>query len=132
MSVRIKKRALIGLAIMIILLVGVFLYSRYNPEDYVLFPKCIVYVTTGYKCPGCGSQRAFHNLFHGNVLTAFMHNPLIIFLVPYVLFGVFIAYIANRANPHVIYIQNVFFGKWAALVLGVIMLLYTVLRNLYL
>ena len=125
-----KKRVFIGFAIIIVLLAGVYLYSQYNPEDYLLFPKCLIYTLTGYKCPGCGSQRAFHYLFQGNFITAFLYNPLMMLLMPYILLGIHIEYIANRTSPHIVRLRNVFFGKWAVLVLAVIILLYSILRNI--
>ena len=126
-----KNKMLTGVAFIIVIIAGIYLYSRYNPEEYLIFPKCPVYTITGYQCPGCGSQRAFHNLFHGNILTAFMYNPLMILLVPYVMFGVFIEYIANRDNTRIINLRNIFFGKWAILVLAMIFVIYTILRNIY-
>ena len=123
---------LIGLAIMIVLAVGIYLYSQYNPEEHLLFPKCPVYTITGYQCPGCGSQRAFHNLFHGDFYTAFMYNPLMILLIPYIFLGIFIEYIASRTNSCVIRIRNIFFDKWAVLVLAVVIFSYTILRNIQL
>ena len=125
-----NKRILTGVVIIFITIAGVYLYAQYNPEEYLIFPKCPVYTITGYKCPGCGSQRAFHNLFHGNILTAFMYNPLMILLIPYILFGVYIEYIANRLNPHIARLKSTFFSKWAILALGIIILLYTILRNI--
>ena len=125
-----KKRALIGVSIIIAIIGGVYLYSQYNPEEYALFPKCPVYTLTGYQCPGCGSQRAFHNLFHGNIITAFMYNPLMVLLVPYASLGIYIEYIANRTNSHIIRLRDIFFGKWAVLVLAIFILLYSVLRNI--
>ena len=127
-----NSRVLMGLGIMIALIAGIYLYSQYNPEEHLLFPKCPVYMITGYQCPGCGSQRAFYNLFHGNFFTAFMYNPLMIFLIPYITLGIFIEYIANRNNPYVIHIRNIFFDKWAVLILAVVIFSYTVLRNIQL
>jgi len=119
-----------GLAIIVVILAGIYLYSRYDPEKNILFPKCPVYTITGYQCPGCGSQRAFHSLFHGNFVAAFIYNPLMILLIPYILLGVCVEYIANRTNPRITRIRNIFFGKWAALTLAVILITYTVLRNI--
>ena len=124
------KRIFTGVVIMMVLVAGVYLYSQFNPEEHLLFPKCPVYILTGYKCPGCGSQRAFHNLFHGNFLTAFMYNPFMVLLVPYVLYGVYIEFIANRLNPRIVRLRNIFFGKWALFVLAVVLLLFTILRNI--
>lgn len=124
-----KKRVWIGMAIIIALLTGIYLYAHYNPENTSFFPKCPVYMLTGYKCPGCGSQRAFHHLFQGDFLTAFRYNPLMILLIPYVLCGIYIEYIADRADPRISRFRAFFFGKWAILVLAIVILFYIIWRN---
>ena len=125
-----KKRLFIGIALIITIVTGIYLYSTYNPEDYQFFPKCPVYFLTGYECPGCGSQRAFYHLFHGNISTAFAYNPLILLLAPYLLSGIYFEYIANKANIRITHIRSLLFGKWALLVLAILIILYTILRNL--
>ena len=110
-----KKKALLGFAIVIALLTGIYIYSHFNPEEHIFFPKCPVYALTGYECPGCGSQRAFYSLFHGNIGAAFKYNAFIIFLVPYILLGIYIEYIANRNSRHIQRLRNIFFSKWSAL-----------------
>ena len=125
-----RIRIFVGLAVMIALIAAIYLYSQYDPEEYVLFPKCPVYTLTGYKCPGCGSQRAFHNLFHGNFLTAFMYNPLMVLLMPYALLGIYIEYIANKYNRLIISLRNIFFGNWSVIVLAIVIILFTIIRNI--
>ncbi|MDR1524328.1 MAG: DUF2752 domain-containing protein [Tannerella sp.] len=115
---------------MIAILTVIYLYSHFDPSDYAFFPKCPVYTFTGYECPGCGSQRAFYNFFHGNFLTAFRYNPLMFILVPYLLSGVYIEYIANRSNSRIQRLRNILYGKWAILILAVIIIVYTILRNI--
>ena len=114
---------------MIVIMAGIYVYARFNPEESLFFPKCPVYLLTGYQCPGCGSQRAFFHLFHGNLLTAFRYNPLILALVPYIMTGIYLEYVANIANPRIAHLRNVLFGKWAIVVLSVIIVLFTILRN---
>jgi len=41
-------------------------------------PKCPLYATTGIYCPGCGSQRATHDLLHLHFLQAAKQNILFI------------------------------------------------------
>jgi hypothetical protein len=125
-----KKRIGTGLALLIVMIVGIYVYAHYNPEDYRFFPKCPVYMLTGYKCPGCGSQRAFYHLFQGNFMTAFRHNPLVLLLVPYMLLGIYVEHVADRANSRIVHLREIFFGKWAILALTVIILLFTVFRNI--
>lgn len=37
---------------------------------------------TGLDCPGCGGQRAAHQLLHGNFAVAFRSNALFVSLLP--------------------------------------------------
>jgi len=125
-----KERLATGLALMVVMIAGIYLYSSYNPEKYQFFPKCPVFLLTGYQCPGCGSQRAFYHLFHGNIATAFKYNPLMLLLVPYVLSGIYLEYMANKTNPRIIRIRNLLFGKWAILLLALTIVLFTIIRNI--
>lgn len=63
------------------LFVGV-VFFHYNPANYSVFPKCAFHQLTGMDCPGCGGQRALHQLLHGNLTEAFRENPLVICLMP--------------------------------------------------
>jgi hypothetical protein len=126
---RLVIKLLIGLVLIITISAGVYLYSGYNPEDSGLFPKCPVFVLTGYKCPGCGSQRAFHHLFNGNFRAAFGYNPFILILIPYILLGIFIEYVALPQWRIASRLRRIFFDKEAVLILAAIVILYTILRN---
>ena len=72
---------LIGL----LLLVGaVGLYALLDPAK-TLFPRCLIRTATGYSCPGCGLQRAFHALLHGHFTEAFAYNRALLFTIPLLL-----------------------------------------------
>ncbi|RYZ99798.1 MAG: DUF2752 domain-containing protein [Sphingobacteriaceae bacterium] len=73
----------INIAITVLIATAVFIvYYFFAPANFVLFPKCPFHVITGLDCPGCGSQRAFHALLHGNLATAADHNILFICSIP--------------------------------------------------
>ena len=67
----------IGMLLLVIILV--FLYFFVNPNKVNYLPKCPLYVSTGIYCPGCGSQRATHNLLNFNFLGVLNQNVLYIF-----------------------------------------------------
>jgi hypothetical protein len=46
------------------------------------FPLCVFHQLTGLDCPGCGTQRALHQLFHGNFAAAWRFNPFAVALMP--------------------------------------------------
>jgi len=69
-----KYKAVIG----ILALLLVSLYFLVNPSNVDFFPKCPFHQLTGLHCPGCGSQRAIHDLSRLNLAEAFSHNAILI------------------------------------------------------
>ena len=53
-----------------------FLYFFVNPTQVQFFPKCPLYSYTGIYCPGCGSQRATHQLLNFNFFGVLHQNLL--------------------------------------------------------
>ena len=60
-------------------LLGVYFFL--DPEQH-FFPKCPFLWLSGWKCPGCGSQRAVHHLLHGDVTEALRVNFLFVLAYP--------------------------------------------------
>lgn len=50
------------------------------------YPTCPFLMLTGLYCPGCGGLRAVYALAHGDPVTALGLNPLIVAMVPLVVF----------------------------------------------
>jgi len=57
-------------------------YFFWNPSEITFLPICPFKQITGYYCPDCGGQRAFHQILHGNLLEAFHDNFLIFIFIP--------------------------------------------------
>lgn len=66
-------------------LLAIFIYATFDPET-TPFPKCPFFWATGLKCPGCGSQRALHQLLHLHVGAAFRYNACLVTFIPILLF----------------------------------------------
>ncbi|MBQ7421719.1 MAG: DUF2752 domain-containing protein [Prevotella sp.] len=61
------------------------LYYVFDPTREPLFPKCFFLSATGYKCAGCGLQRAIHSLLHFNVGQALHYNAFFVAFLPVLL-----------------------------------------------
>lgn len=60
------------------------LYACVDPMNAQWMPKCMIYSFTGIKCPGCGTQRALHALFTGDIAGMVRANPILPFVLPLV------------------------------------------------
>jgi Protein of unknown function (DUF2752) len=56
-----------------------------NPTDggADAVPTCLIKMTTGFDCPGCGGTRAFYYLMHGNIPEAARHHAIAVFAAPF-------------------------------------------------
>lgn len=54
---------------------GIF-YFFINPQEANFLPECPLHATTGFYCPGCGSQRATHQLLNFNIFGVLQQNVL--------------------------------------------------------
>lgn len=77
-------------------IIGAILYF-FNPENAIWLPKCPIYILTGYECPGCGIQRALHQLLHLNIKKALGYNPFLAIALPYIILLLITRFVpANR------------------------------------
>ncbi|MFE9203094.1 DUF2752 domain-containing protein [Micromonospora sp. NPDC007230] len=59
-------------------------------------PSCLLKLTTGLDCPGCGGTRALWYLLHGDLPAAARHHFLFVFSVPFLAY-LFVTWAGNRA-----------------------------------
>ena len=60
----------------------VVLYVSDPEHDTQHYLPCPFHWLTGWYCPGCGTQRALHDLLHGRVAEAFGHNAALVGTIP--------------------------------------------------
>jgi len=103
------------------------IYYFFNPSDHSFFLACPFKYATGYDCPGCGSQRAMHQLAHGNIANAFEFNPLMVLSIPLVLYGFGVkAWNYLRSTDYRI---KLFYNNFFIYTYFIVVLLFWVLRN---
>ena len=111
------KKISIGIATLSLL----SLYFLYNPSEFHFFPECPFHKLTGFHCPGCGSQRAIHDLAHLRILDAIGHNLIMVFTLT---FGVGL-YLYSQEK----FYKLVYHPKAPWIIFGIIVLFW-ILRNL--
>jgi len=111
------KKILIGIVVLGLL----SLYFLFNPSVGDLFPKCPFYAATGAYCPGCGSQRAIHDLAHLRFSEALSHNFLMVTMIP---LGFLLFLFSKKKFNDIIY-----HPKSPYIIFGIIGI-YWILRNL--
>lgn len=99
-EVRWRRAARTGIVTVCVLL-GAILFGAFDPASHGFFPRCQFHQLTGLDCPGCGGQRAAHQLLHGHVAAAFRCNALFVSLLPV---GVWYAmrFIFHRIHGHLL------------------------------
>lgn len=122
-----NKKIVNALLIFACVILVVLVYKKLNPLYSNIFPKCPFYYITGYKCPGCGSQRAIHELLNGNLKNAFSQNQLLVLSIPYIIFG-FIVDKFNKKNK-LLFIRKYLYGQHAIYIIIIILFSFTFIRN---
>lgn len=119
------KLKYIGMLLLAIVLA--FLYFFINPSEANFFPKCPLYVTTGIYCPGCGSQRATHQLLNFNIIGVFQQNALFVFGLLIVVYHFVISGINYFFKKD---LYNYIYHPKTPVILIIIAVLFWILRNL--
>ena len=88
----------------------------FDPRECVLFPRCLLYAFTGFKCAACGGQRAAHCLFNGDFVQAIRYNVFLTIFMPLFALGLYKGPFAKAA-------WYPYFGI-------AVMVFYTIIRNL--
>lgn len=100
---------------------AVAVYVAFNdPAGDAPALQCPFKQLTGYDCPGCGAQRAFHAMVRGDIAAAWHFNPALFFLIPLAL-----AYTASRGR-----LRRLLHTPAALIALAAGIIVWTVARNL--
>lgn len=121
------RRSLLLVVAGLVMLVLGFIYYALDPSTSDAFPRCSFLSITGYKCPGCGGQRAVHALLNGDVAGAFRFNALLMIAVPWMGLCLF-AESRRTRNPRLYARLNPELLMWLFLALTVS---WWLLRNIF-
>jgi hypothetical protein len=116
------------IALLLALIVIVVLYKNNNPSGSAFFPKCPFKTITGYKCPGCGAQRAVHCLLNLDIRGAVSENAVLVISIPYLLIGFVFDYI-KRPKNWMLKWRRILYGRRAIVVVLAVVVGFWILRN---
>ena len=111
----------------VIMILGAVVYFALDPEQSRLFPRCLFLSLTGYKCPGCGSQRMLHALLHGDLAAAWHQNALLLSSLP-LLAVFFIADLKHKSFPH---LYDVVTSPITVTVIVMLFVVWAIARNIF-
>lgn len=105
------------------------LYAFFSPDNNPYYPKCMFYTVTGWKCPGCGSQRMLHYLLTGHVTEAFKSNALLFLSLPYLGSLFWLEYMGGKERfPR---LRALLMGRTACITAFVVIVLWWIARNMF-
>jgi hypothetical protein len=110
-------------------LFAAILFYIYNPAYTNYFPKCPFLTLTGFYCPGCGSQRALHQILHGNLLSAMKFNVLLVLSIPFLIYHQMVKlnrYFGSFAGK----INSIFYSSNFTYVVLIVVILFWLCRNI--
>ena len=110
------------LAVMTIVITAFYFF--WNPSEITSLPLCPFKNLTNFYCPGCGGQRAFHQILHGNFVEAFHSNLLIYIFLPFLLLKISDENFGTTFSKKFLLTNK---GIW--IFLG-FLIIFTILRNL--
>ncbi|MHB1108587.1 MAG: DUF2752 domain-containing protein, partial [Lutibacter sp.] len=102
-------------------------YFFINPNEASFFPECPLYYTTGIYCPGCGSQRATHQLLNFNVFGVLQQN--VLFFICLLILGYHITLTGINAFFKKNFYNHMYHPK-TPLVILVFIIIFWIFRNI--
>ncbi|AMC10357.1 hypothetical protein Lupro_03420 [Lutibacter profundi] len=115
------------IGVLVLGIVIAFLFFFVNPSNVNFFPKCPLYVTTGLYCPGCGSQRATHQLLHLNILGVLQQNILYLLGVLLIGYHLIVTSLNLFFKKH---IYNYMYHPKTPIIILIIVVVFWILRNI--
>lgn len=100
------------------------IYYMVDPATSRFMPKCILHTLTGLDCPGCGAQRMFHALLHGDFAAAWEANPFLLCCLPLLVMGIW-------ADLRPGLFRRITYSQWFIWGFAGAVILWGILRNIH-
>lgn len=94
---------------------------------FQVFPfRCLIKSVSGYDCPFCGAQRLASAMLNGDFDTAFLMNPFIFIISPYVLLILLCVF---GVIPDGSRLKKALYSKWSIIIAGILTISWWIFRN---
>jgi hypothetical protein len=105
-----------------------YYFQQNNPtSNEAPFAVCMTKQIAGIDCPGCGGQRAFHELLNGHFLAAGKLNIFIYFFAPLLTY----IFLLFALRPFNIRLPDIDISTKNLLLILAFFLIFTILRNIF-
>ncbi len=101
-------------------------YFVFDPSESGLFPRCPFLTMTGWRCPGCGSQRALHSLLHRDIAGAWRLNAMLLIELP-LMVALTVAWLLRGRYPR---FRKALNSQTLILTLLTLIIIWTIARNI--
>lgn len=115
------------MAVMLGMAAILLFYYFTDPAISRFMPQCLFHRLTGLNCPGCGSQRFFHAMLHGDVTQAIGHNLLLVIAIPYLAILLITTLMPNRFPR----LSRIIYSQMGIISAGAVIILWTIIRNIF-
>jgi hypothetical protein len=122
------KKALSIISIGFFFVVIRYFYLNNPAQNTSPFAICMTKRIANIDCPGCGGQRAFHQLLNGHLIAAGKLNIFIYFFAPLLAYIFF----SFALKPFNINFPDIDISLKGLLIILIIFIVFTVLRNIHL
>lgn len=102
-------------------------YYFFDPMEAGWMPRCLWKTLTGTDCPGCGTQRMLHALFHGDISGAWRSNAFALCMIPVIAFLLWLELTRERHSALYARIHR----PWLIWLLALLVFAWWLLRNLH-
>ncbi|MGB0897396.1 MAG: DUF2752 domain-containing protein [Flavobacteriaceae bacterium] len=119
----------VAICAIILFCIGIRYFYTNNPADNTTpFAICMTKRIANIDCPGCGGQRAFHQLLHGNFIEAGKLNIFIYFFAPLLTYIFF----SFTLKPFNINFPDIDISTKGLLIILLVLIVFTFFRNTHL
>lgn len=122
-----RRQIIYAIVILMVAIALLCVYLLFDPTESRWFPQCIFYKLTGWKCAGCGSQRAIHAMLTGDFAEAWRQNALLMSILPLIVYMIWLEFV--RKSRPILYAR--FYSRATILTIIFVVIGWTIVRNIF-